>query len=436
MNPAQALASFYERCEPDIALPVDDERHVDLAAARGVNWQMRLTAALRRPGAPSWQILSGFQGDGKTTELRRLAAELRTGAPRFAVVYVRAADYVHAYHYSIVDVLNGIISETGRVMRQDYGLCLRPSYFKQRWTELKGLLFSKVELQQLKLEARADPFAIGAQIGLKARSSAEVSDKLWSALAPGRATLAKEFAVLVEKKIRPALRARQIEDLVVLVDDLEKLRPDRETNGYTKLFIDEAPVLKDLGVAGVLTVPVALAYSSDGGRLRNAFGTFPHVVPSARVPPFCAASCGSDERERAIAALREVVARRLPPELRGGLDVAFDEIGTLDDLIRFSGGHVRTLLSLVRLTLEALSALPITAEALADTRKLWGQAISREVRSDAQLRVASHVAEHHRLPRDPGDEVVAMDLLQSLHVLAYHNEREFYDVLPAVRGLL
>lgn len=435
MTPRRDLATeFYRACNPAKPLEVGDPRYVSLHQARGENWRASVERALRRAEQPGTRLLSGFLGDGKTTELRWMQHDLETGDDPFAVVMIEADQYINRDEYSVLDVLLAVIAVTGHTLRERFAIELRPNHFQRRMEEVKAKLFSDVELETLGISGKVDAFKLSAKIGLKMRESHEVSAQLWNTLGHERATLADEFRKLLEDEARPALLTKGRRDLVLLIDGLEKLEDDPERQRYEQVFVQGASVLRNLGAHAILTLPPSLAYSTAESRLTDQYGGQVHVIPAARVADFCAAHCGDMAREHAFATLRDLVRKRVPEATDGrdALARAFESTDLLDDFIGFSGGHVRTLLILIREALDELDDLPITRAAFEAVQRRWIIAASRELRTDVQHRVAAQVHETHLLPSDELGLETAMDMLQSLHLLAYHNGREFYEVRPAV----
>src|SRR5687767_15921346 len=81
----KTLRKLYNACNPEEALDPDDPRNVDIDAGsndghvRGDNWVRRLAREIELSGdTPVCKYFTGLPGSGKSTELRRLAARLRS----------------------------------------------------------------------------------------------------------------------------------------------------------------------------------------------------------------------------------------------------------------------------------------------------------------------------------------------------------------------
>jgi len=194
------ITRYYRSCDPDASLKPGDERYVDLAAGRadepGGGWRKRLGRDLRKTDRASTFLVSGFLGDGKSTELLRLRQELKDGDPRLAVIYVDSSQFLNAYEYTFNEFLLGVIGETGRQLREGYGIELRPSYLSRKLAEVKSTLLSDVELKEISAGAKIDDFELAAKLALRARDSDRVRKQLAESLAGDRTTLNREFADL------------------------------------------------------------------------------------------------------------------------------------------------------------------------------------------------------------------------------------------------
>src|SRR4051812_8237552 len=119
------ITRYYRSCDPDASLKPGDPRYVDLTVARaegGGGWRKRLARDLRQTDRASVFLVSGFLGDGKSTELLRLQEDLKSGNTKLAVVYVDSSQFLNAHEYTFNEFLLGIIGETGRQLREGYGI--------------------------------------------------------------------------------------------------------------------------------------------------------------------------------------------------------------------------------------------------------------------------------------------------------------------------
>lgn len=432
------ITKVYRSCDPDEALEPGDPRYVPLAEARGDlgpaggGWRSRVAQDIRRSGTTETFLISGFLGDGKTTELRRLRQDLTQGDPRMAVVYVDVGQYLNIEDYSITDVLLAIITQASAQLREEpYGIKLEPSYLRRRLVGLKDTLFSDIQLQSLSLESPDTPFGkLGAIVSFAARGNKKVRQQLWDALAGEGTTLVTEFRRLLDENARPALKKKGYRDIVIIVDYLEKLvlRPGLspgQPNSHELLFLHNAPVLTAIGTHLVLTLPITMAFSARQERLTQIYGREPMVTPCLPVLQFFPAR----RRNRATKTLVTMLRGRFKhaPEGEVPFDSAFNPPELAEELVRLSGGHPRNLLILFRQCCSFCDSLPITKEAVKAATASEVRSCSRKVKESWYPKLAK-VHKTHRIEND--EEY--LEMLLDLCVLMYADTEQLYGVDPPI----
>ncbi len=95
-------------------------------------------------------------------------------------------------------------------------------------------------------------------------------------------TLGREFAGLVGTVVRPALKEMGYQDLVIVIDWLEKLVDtpvdgSPQLGGHRALFLHHAQAFKSWDAQVVLTIPIDLVYSVDQENL----------LPGLRLRTYC-----------------------------------------------------------------------------------------------------------------------------------------------------
>jgi hypothetical protein len=249
-----------------------------------------------------------------------------------------------------------------------------------------------------------------------------------------RTTLVEEFGKAINQEARPKLREKGYQDLVIIVDWLEKLvcKPGAkptDPNSHEELFLHHASLFQQLGSHLVLTVPIEMVYSAANERLTQAYGREPDVISMVRVADFLPDA----DRKLAYEAMRQLLTKRFEdaPDGRVEFHNVFPDPALADDLIQFSGGHPRSLLILMRKCLPLLNALPITREAVTEAKRQETNNAARRVRQGWFAKLAKIVSSHQI---ETDDDHLAM--LQTLCVLAYSNGQPQYAVDPAIVQLM
>lgn len=431
------ITRYYRSCDPDASLQPNDPRYVDLTLARGEmggGWRKRLARDLRQTDRASIFLVSGFLGDGKSTELLRLREELKSGNPKLAVVYVDSSQFLNAYEYTFNEFLLGIIGEAGRQLRDGYGIELRPSYLSRKLNEVKSALLSDVELKEVSGGAKLDGFELAAKIALRARDSDRVRKELAELLAGDRTTLNQEFADALNDTARPELEKQDYKDLVIIADWLEKLvdlpaTAARPASGHEALFLHHSQLIRAWGAQVVMTVPIDMVYSARQENLRQAYGCEPIVINQVGVADFLK----SEQQEKSLAALHEVLKLRADFAPDGPFDFksVFASPDLEEQVVQFSGGHRRTLMILIRQCCSFTDNLPITRDAVEAALRDHVQNSARRVR-DQWIEKLATVQKTHEIINDPEH----FEMLRSLCILAYANcVVPLYGVEPAIQRI-
>ena len=430
------ITRYYRSCDPDASLQPGDPRYADLTLARGERgggWRKRLARDLRQTDRASIFLVSGFLGDGKSTELLRLREDLKNGSPKLAVIYVDGSQFLNAYEYTFNEFLLGVIGETGNQLREGYGIELRPSYLSRKLDEVKSALFSEVELKEITAGAKIDGFELASKIALRARDSDRVRKQLADLLAGDRTTLNQEFADSLNQKARPELEKIGYKDLVIIVDWLEKLvdlpaTAARPVSGHDALFLHHSQLVRAWGAQVVMTVPIDMVYSARLENLRMAYACEPIVINQVGVADFLHA----EQQRKSVAALREMLKLRADHAPDGRVDYAsvFASPELAEEVIRFSGGHLRTLMILIRQCCSFTDDLPITREAVDAAFRDHVLNSARRVK-DQWIEKLATVHRTHEIVNDPDH----FEMLRTLCVLAYANGVPLYGVEPAIQRL-
>jgi hypothetical protein len=212
--------------------------------------------------------------------------------------------------------------------------------------------------------------------------------------------------------------------LVVIFDSLEKLRGissnwEEVLQSAERVFAGGAPYLR-LPVHTFYTIPTALV-------ARRRFEHV-HFMPMVKLhlrdgTPF----------QPGFNAAHEIVIRRVPPDAL--LEVFGEDFETrVRGMIEWSGGYPREL---VRLLQSALSAetLPVSPGALVRLLNEVGDQYRRLIPANAFPWLARVAVDQYMTLDDDGHRQTADAMLTNNAILRYLNDKDWFDLHPAVRAI-
>jgi len=383
----------------------------------------------------SLNLLSGFRGSGKSTELNRLADILK--GKGYFILQRDALDYLDpGESIDIVTLLNALAGAFSDALEDgEIGDAMKQGYWQRFSTYLKT---TNVSLEEIGITAGTSAKTAEANLKLAFKTAPtfrqQLREKLQSRL--GEVTNQVEAFVTYCRQLIKKKRGTDTA-IVFIFDQFEQIpgapglaSQQRSLVEDTKrVFSDYLEHLRFHHIHMVLTVPSWLKLV-----LPNLEQRLVANLPLWRK--------GQDRKPRpdSFRVLRSLVTRRFDKVQKNGIERFFDGIQPdgshplLDKLIEASGGHFRDLFRLIREAIIATRQLPITAD-VAD------QAIYR-VRSgflpiaveDARAlqRVADLQATAHETSSD-ADIYQLAQFMNSHRVLYFINGDEWYDIHPLIR---
>ncbi|MDQ2694603.1 MAG: hypothetical protein M3Z21_04350 [Pseudomonadota bacterium] len=413
--PVRTIEDAYDACHPEEPLLPGDPRYVDLITARGdealarsVAWRIVNT----RPPRFHRQLVTGFRGGGKSTELRQLEYFLLHNG--YLPVYLDVEDGLDLGDLGYQDLMVAIARAVEETLR-GHGVVLNASLLKDadRWLGERVLPDEQHDglRHMLKAEQGND-----ARVPLFTRLLTVIGGQLRSGGPRRQAirqTLEQDWGVFMQvlsallDDARQRLQYQHYRDLVVIVDGLEKLRGGDPA--ALDLFVRHAGELKAPRCHLVYTVPVSLVF--DAG-LRDAF-----EAPTVVLPMVDHASAEGRQ------ALLRVIKQRLD------IDAVFSRREVAERLIAMSGGSLRDLLRLVRIACEGAQRGITAADGERAVRTL-----AREfdrLLGDEDLEALCRVASRRRISGDAG--FARLVRLRLVH--EYQNDERWADLHPLLQQL-
>lgn len=364
----------------------------------------------------SAQLFAGFRGTGKSTELSRVAEELRDD---YTVLWFKADDYHHMSDaLSIEELVLVLAAGIGEQASKRLGI----ETFEEKnvWRRMADFLNQEVEVKKLKFSF--------SEVELKGRlrQGEKFKDDLQQLLRERPDALKRFFHELVDK-VTSNISPRK---LVILVDGLDKFFAPKERIGevyrsMSDLFFHHAEVFALPSCHIIYTIPPYLAFINQG--IAEKFGGKLHVLPSVKIhhrPPK-----SNDCFQPGVRAMEEALANRVE------LDELFGDgrEACVAKLVSASGGQTRDLYNLIREVIRIASDkdLPVglteverAVSALEQSRGTF----FREVRE-----ILSLVHETGQLESLSETQLSALaGAMDQQLVLCYCNGEPWYDVHPLV----
>lgn len=411
--------------EPSRALEAGSRLYVD--------WQkdlspddvkILLTNSIARAGSvPVTRLFTGHRGTGKTTELQRVKRMLE--ARGFFVSMLEAEEWIDLQDVTATDIVYNISKQLVYDLNTagfSFGLASFQQFFKEVW----DLLNAEVEIKDLKLKAGE------TEIGLALREVPVARGRLRMLLEQRLPKIYDLINQVIIQQARQWLSEKKgLRDLVVLVDQLDRIPwkhlPSGATN-HEALFLDNAGPLRFLACHVLYVIPIELAFSHRREALKLAYGS---EILSLPVIPVVHRD-GTDNEE-AIARLGEVVDLRAREAEVRRLDL-FEDPALLTRLCHCSGGHLRSLMILIRSALDRCDQLPLTTQIVERTLAVHASGLAKPLSREEK----DALNEVHRTRAAMDDtSAVWLRLLRDQFVLEYQDRdgSVWYDRNPLLGDL-
>jgi len=417
------LEAFYKSLDGKNALPLEPGSpfYVPIHTDRAKDPILELRTRIKYTASESVHLLTGFRGNGKSTELRRLKKLLEDQGNK--VFLVDMLDYmIMTKPVELSDFILSLMAALAEAVKEEADLdAVREGY----WERLSKFLQSEVELDGVKIGTSED--AVKAELALKLKTDPSFKQAIQKHLCGLLTTLveqAREFVIGVVGALRKREKNPDLK-VVFLVDSLERLRgvgrdAPKVYESVVELFSAQAPNLSLPLLHVVYTIPPYLTPMA--GNISRGFGGHPiSSWPNVHVRD----DKGGDD-DKGMEIMEALIAKRYP-----GWTTVFDR-AHLRRLARSSGGDIRNYFSLVR---ECLVLLDITKRTRVEESMLI------RVEQQLQMEITPLAADDALwLARIHDSKTTALKTIEDLPRLArfldgnlimnYQNGHPWYDVHP------
>ncbi len=377
----------------------------------------------------SVQLLSGFRGSGKSTEMRRLRSKL-DGRGIYKVALLDIEDYLSpSQPIDVSDFLIALAGGLGDALLEAGHLTGDPAK-ESYWTRFINFL-TRTNISTPEVLAGA---AVGALAGFKTalKSDPFFRENLQKRMAGHLGALVNDVGAYVEdcvKKVKE--RYGQNTEVVLLVDSMEHIRGSITNatavqDSVVNLFAKHSDKLHFTYLHVIYTVPPYLnVLQPNLGSLYEPGGI--QMIPTLKVrlkesrEPF----------QPALDLLEKLIAERGDWKRLLGADAR----ETVDELSLLSGGHLRDFLRLFAEIIRRADQLPVP-------RRVVESAI-QQIRSeflpipDEDAKWLDLIASSHDVALTSHDELHDLARYVESHlVLCYRNGQDWYDVHPLIRDVV
>ncbi len=401
-------------CNPSFVIGLQKEAdykadyYVDLAVGRGENVVKRMRRAIAlSPNKPTYQLLSGHIGSGKSTELLRLNRELEQQG--FVVIYCEADEYLQIDDVDVTEIWLVILKLI--VQRLEYtGESLSLVYLPNAIAEIeKRLRISSVVISTYGLRLQKILQALQDNHQNRRQLHHHLETRLTNLLI---------LAIEEVTKIKvDRLKQNGKKGLVVLVDNLDRL----SINQAEMIFGKGGKYLRQFQCHTIYTFPL-LALAPDDNRFQQ-YGPAPILLPNLQLRD----RIGNVNPE-SLSLLRQLVLARMLPNLAPEKRLeqvadCFDNLETLDKLCLASHGHLPYLLSLLQGCLRSQDP-PIDLETLNRVLECDRTMRLSTVRDCDREALQKCLTQEHSLTPE------ALNLCRRLLLFEHHDDQSYWFSSP------
>lgn len=390
-TPANTLAEAFNRLNP--RRPVQPEEVPYLFVQRPYSPVADIRVNLQISKRPLKLLFIGHRGAGKSSELAFLSTLV---GEQYLPLFIPLYDIFNTPNVNHIDIVFTVLLRL--IRRAKEASLLSPGLITSAWEQLMGNIFNplrnllfgpepipadKETTLTLKLSVLAAE--LEAKISSESYTRNQVKEKF-----EGRLTELLEQIKRLSELLEKGTQRR----ILVIMEDLDKF----DTKYVRDLFLDHAQTLNSINTSIIYSFPIGMRYDNSFRAIEQSFDgafTLPNIGLQHRDGSYDKAGWDT---------LKGILLRRVEPTL-------FSE-AALDDLLRWSGGHVKTLIQLAQ------------------------QSIVKTLAQNGTQVQIEHVAEARRKPRDEYMVMLKREQVDLLREIAEDSDKDLVDTTAAKQELL
>ncbi len=422
---------LYKAFDPFRPLQAGDPAWVDCASVRGDEDVLRLGLEIERCPEVTCQLYAGHRGAGKSTELLRLQDSLQK--KNFRVVYFAVDDGdLEPEDTQYSDILVACARQLITKLRPQGGPMDNSklkAWMDRLFRDLRELGLMELSLEEMSLESPDLPLG---KISATIKTNVSQKQKIRQVIE----NRADSLIEILNELITQALGERSPEDLVLIVDNLDRIveryEGENQPSNYEQIFVNHSEQLVALNCHVIYTIPISLAYSQHLTAMEERY------KPVEVLPMIMIKTPEGDPCEQGLKLLKQILSNRFrSASVQFSLEEAFETAEGLEQLCLMSGGHARNLMNLMKAALQHTDKLPIpdraVRRAISELRDTY-----RKVIDEGEWDLLAEVARERMIVENNAQ---FRSLLFRRCILEYrylNGEGEvkvWHDVHPLIRGL-
>lgn len=431
MSNEEILTAIYNAFEPNV--PATARYYADCKEARGgsdlVNKMIKRLKNSRNKDLR--YLFTGHLGCGKSSELLHLKTEIEKQTTFFPI-YIDFEEYLDVKDTTLEDIFLGMFTEIASRCREKFEIKVK----EESYSLIKNILGFFGDFS-----AKAEvglPFNIAKINVEKLRQNPSLRKQIRDAIKnDDKKSLLGELNLFIQEIELKLSQETGFTRLVIIADSLEKIRgfenEENELTSQERLFLGKAEQLNGIVTNVIYTVPLFLYRSHFGKQLTEFYGKSVFVLPMVKVhrrgkfdEPF----------ETGKAELLEIINKRLRDT-----DTTIEEVfetDALEYLLKYCGGHIRSLVRFIQEASISVDELPIDFKSARESVKEEVRGFAASVREEYWDKLAKLELSSSQQIENGDDDYSKM--LEGLAILEYMNGDEvetdddvWYAVNPAIR---